>query len=83
MCKWGTYKTVRLCKPKEVSKRTEIPVDACIADIIQALNNMNIETITSCCSHFKGLGEIVLADGRTLLIKDKDWTIKSLELMKI
>lgn len=83
MCEWGTYKTIMLCKPKEFSKRIEIPVDACIADIIQALNNMNIETVASCCGHFKGLGEIVLGDGRTLLIMDKGSGIKSLELMKV
>ena len=83
MCEWGTYKTVKLCKPKEFSKRTEIPIDACISDIVQALNNMNIETTASCCSHFKGLGEITLADGRTLLILNKDSVIKNLELIKV
>lgn len=69
MCEWGTYKTVRLYKAKEFSKRTEIPVDACIADIIQALNNYSIETMTSCCGHFKADGEIALTDGRILIIR--------------
>jgi hypothetical protein len=70
MCKWGTDKIVKLCKPKEVSGRTEIAVDACLADLIQALNNVGIETVTCCCGHGKSDGEIILADGRRLIIKN-------------
>lgn len=70
MCKWGMYKTVKLCKPKEISKRVYIQVDSCLADLIQALNDAQIYTITSCCGHGKGYGEIILEDGRTLTIRN-------------
>lgn len=68
MCKWGTYKEIKLCKAREVSGRFIIPVDSCLADLIQVLNDANIETTTSCCGHGKGDGEIILRDGRILRI---------------
>ena len=67
MCVWGTTKNVTLCVPRP-SGRTEIPVDACIADLVQAINDAGIETVTSCCGHGKGSGEIILRDGRRLEI---------------
>lgn len=70
MCKWGTDKIVRLCKPRPVSGRTEIMVDACLADLVQALNDAGIETQGCCCGHGKGDGDIQLADGRILVIKN-------------
>ena len=69
MCKWGTDKIVKLYKPMHNSKRTEIAVDACLADLVQALNDAGIETIGCCCGHGKGAGDIQLADGRVLTIK--------------
>ena len=60
MCKWGTSQTVRLCSPLEVSGRTEISVDACIADVVQLLNDNGIKTLGSCCGHGKGLAKIEL-----------------------
>ena len=46
------------------SGRTEIPVDACLAPVVQALNDVGIATVASCCGHGKFPGSIVLADGR-------------------
>ncbi len=68
MCKWGTNKKINLYKPMPISKRTQIFVDGCIADLVQALNNFKIETIGCCCGHNKANGEITLADGRQLII---------------
>jgi hypothetical protein len=69
MCEWGTEKAVHLYKPMQISKRKIIMVDSCIADIVQALNNFEIETIGCCCGHNKYDGEITLADGRQIIIK--------------
>jgi len=44
-------KAVKLCKPREHSGRTVVPVDACIANLIQALNDCGFETETCCCGH--------------------------------
>ena len=67
MCKWGTDTEVILCVLRkngmEIAK-----VDLCIAKIIQALNNFNIQTIASCCGHGKRPGRISLADGRELYV---------------
>ncbi|GAG13766.1 unnamed protein product, partial [marine sediment metagenome] len=50
------------------SGREVIKVDSCIAKIVQALNNFNIQTVASCCGHGNRPGNIVLADGRELWI---------------
>jgi len=43
-------------------------VDACIADIVRALNAGGVKTTSCCCGHGNA-GSIMLADGRELLIK--------------
>jgi len=53
MCKWGTDKDVLLMKQKLFSGRIETKVDACIAPLVQMLNNYGIETIACCCGHGK------------------------------
>ncbi|MEK5089065.1 hypothetical protein MKY98_19370 [Paenibacillus sp. FSL M8-0228] len=49
MCKNSTI-TVKLCNPRE-SGRTVVPVDACIAEEIQALNDKGVITLSCCCGH--------------------------------
>lgn len=46
----------------------ECRIDSCIADIVLALNDCGIKTIASCCGHFNRWGNIVLDDGRELII---------------
>ncbi|ALS22135.1 hypothetical protein [Paenibacillus naphthalenovorans] len=55
MCKHGETKIVKLNRPRETSGRTEVPVDECIADEIQWLNDMGVWTLGCCCGH--GTGE--------------------------
>lgn len=62
MCEQGTYESVKI---GEVMLNT---IDACIAPIVQALNDAGIETIASCCGHGKIFGSIVLKDKREILI---------------
>jgi hypothetical protein len=79
MCKWGTYKILKLHKPKEYSKRKFAYIDSCIFPIVKALNKAKIETVSSCCGHNKGLGGIMLKDGRELLIIKNYNTARKLE----
>ena len=44
-------------------------VDACIADLVRALNDGGVTTTSSCCGHGRGDGSILLADGRELVVK--------------
>jgi hypothetical protein len=44
-------------------------VDACIADIVRALNDGGVITTGSCCGHGRSDGSILLADGREIIIK--------------
>jgi len=62
MCQWGKSKKIKLCQPNEISKRTIVDVDYCIADIVQKLNNKKIRTLGCCCGHFKNPGEIIIED---------------------
>jgi hypothetical protein len=43
-------------------------IDACIAPIVQALNDAGIATATSCCGHGQGDGFIMLKNNRLLII---------------
>ncbi len=44
--------------------------DPCLAPLIVALNSSGIKTVASCCGHGKIPGNIALADGRELIIKE-------------
>ncbi|MCY3840384.1 MAG: hypothetical protein OXH09_17345 [Gammaproteobacteria bacterium] len=44
-------------------------IDFCIHRIVAALNAAGIQTVASCCGHGKMKGNIVLEDGRTLIIQ--------------
>lgn len=51
---------------KEHFKR--VPIDKCIAPIVEALQAAGIDMRHSCCGHGRCNGEISLQDGRTLII---------------
>lgn len=58
MCKFGTDRFVRLCTPKPYNDLVKISVnsvkvDACLAPLVQMLNDYDIETIACCCGHGK------------------------------
>jgi hypothetical protein len=77
MCEWGTDVAVRVTVPASLSHtghdRSAIKgIDACIADIVDALNKGGIQTVTSCCGHGRAEGHIVLRDGRTLRIAARE-----------
>lgn len=60
MCEWGNFKRVWIAYPKDISKRTLISVDKCLAPLIQILNKYNIHTVDSCCGHKKTNGNILI-----------------------
>ncbi len=68
MCQWGTNARVTLCKPQQISGRRVVEVDACIAHLVQRLNDAGVETIGACCGHGQENGSIVLRDGRILVL---------------
>lgn len=75
MCEWGTSKNVRVKLPADLSgtgkqKWKDVPIDACIADLVKALQEGGIDMRGSCCGHGKDIGDIHLQDGRILLIAD-------------
>jgi len=73
MCKWGTWKKVRVKIPADLSSTGKekwkiCKIDSCIADIVEALQSAGIDMRVSCCGHGKDLGDIHLQDGRVLVI---------------
>ena len=52
-------------------------IDFCIHQIVAALNAGGVRTIASCCGHGKMKGNIILEDGRVLLIQQKPETMKA------
>ena len=62
--------------PKTLQHQVSMPlsgrvqcIDFCIHQIVAALNAGGIRTVASCCGHQKMKGNIVLEDGRTLIIQ--------------
>ena len=51
-------------------------IDHCIHQIVAALNAGGIRTEASCCGHGKMKGNIILEDGRTLIIQETPKTMK-------
>lgn len=73
MCKHGNHIILKVPIPSNLSHTGKLrwddkPVDSCIAPIVKALNDAGIYTANSCCGHGKENGEIVLHDGRTIII---------------
>ena len=70
-CDWpGGERTLRnqVCMP--LNGRVQC-IDFCIHHIVAALNAGGIKTIGSCCGHGTMKGNIILEDGRVLLIQQK------------
>lgn len=73
MCEWGKCKSVKVKIPADLSHSgkaywAKAHIDECIAPIVRALQNGGIDMRFSCCGHGKGNGEIILQDGRKLII---------------
>jgi hypothetical protein len=73
MCNWGTTRivNVKINAGRSSSGHTQWkdkPIDLCISDIVEALQKSGIDMLGSCCGHGQRPGEIVLADGRTLIV---------------
>ncbi len=74
MCNYGTTTPVAVQIPADLSFTGRMrlavkEVDLCLAPLVAALVNAGIVTRSSCCGHGKGPGEIMLQDGRRLVIE--------------
>ena len=52
-------------------------IDFCIHQIVAALNAGGISTVGSCCGHGEMKGNIILEDGRVLLIQQKPESMRA------
>lgn len=53
-------------------RRAVKDVDACIANIVRALNDGGVMTTSSCCGHGRSDGSVLLADGREIILRSGD-----------
>ena len=54
-------------------------IDWCIHQIVAALNAGGVRTVASCCGHGKMDGNIILEDGRVLIIRKMKADLKAEE----
>lgn len=76
MCDHGDTVILRVPIPANLSHNgkarwAEKAIDRCIAPLVDALNTGGILTANCCCGHGQRPGEIILQDGRTLIITRK------------
>lgn len=77
MCKWGTTVEMEVTIPAHLSHTGEartkvIGVDACIAQLVAALNAGGITTVASCCGHGHLPGNVILADDTWLTLLTRE-----------
>lgn len=75
MCAYGNYTTVAVTVDASLSHEgvtlvKNKPIDECIAPIVAALERAGIHMYGSCCGHGKSDGEILLTDGRVLIVRE-------------
>jgi hypothetical protein len=73
MCEYGDTVVLKLKIPAHLShtgkeRLKDCEIDRCIAPIVKALNDGGVATIACCCGHKRGFGNIVLEDGREILL---------------
>lgn len=56
-------------------------IDFCVADLVAALNAANIRRVASCCGHGKMPADIMLEDGRCLVVVDRTDLEKYLKMV--
>jgi len=74
MCFRGNEIILKVPIPANLSHTGEFrlalkPIDSCIAPIVKALNDAKIYTAGCCCGHGETDGNIILHDGRILIIR--------------
>ena len=60
MCEWNTLKPIYINRGETIR---EIMVDSCIADYVQQMNDLGIETIGCCCGHFRSPSTVLVDKG--------------------
>lgn len=73
MCKWGNTELRYVFIPAHLSHTSKDrwdykKIDACIADLVETLNNAGIYTIQSCCGHGRINGSIQLLNGIDIVL---------------
>lgn len=81
MCEHGTTVDVTVTIPAELShtgqaRKKTCAIDACIAPLVAALEAGGVLMRGSCCGHGVRAGEILLADGRALVVEGNGLSVR-------
>ena len=73
MCKWGTDRKMWLKVSSDLSYNGKerwkfTGIDSCISSLVGKLQKSGVDMRSSCCGHGKGPGNILLQDGRKIII---------------
>lgn len=68
MCDHKNRESAMEIVERDSSGRPTVWCDPCLYSLIKALNIYGIRTVASCCGHGRRPGNIVLEDGRELII---------------
>lgn len=76
MCRWGDNEVVRVKIAADLShteraRWADKAIDCCIAPLVRALQRGGVDMRSSCCGHGRGPGEILLADGTKLVLREE------------
>jgi hypothetical protein len=88
MCTWNDTVDVKVPIPAGLSHTGEFrwdtkPVDRCMAPLVEALNDAGIYTSSSCCGHGQYQGNILLHDGRSLILNTVEETQQYIESQRV
>lgn len=77
MCEWGNTAPLRVLVPADLSWTGQArwdtkDIDRCLLPLVQALNDSGLPTRASCCGHGHRPGNVVLADGRWLIVASEE-----------
>jgi hypothetical protein len=74
VCAHGNTKMVKLNKPRP-SGRKEVPVDECISEKIQKLNDLGVITYGCCCGHGEGKASCLVDISSNDLLVEMNYTL--------
>lgn len=71
MCEWGTHIRLRVPIRSDLAHDgkfswAERQIDACIAPLVERLNESGLLTANACCGHGKMQPEIIMHDGTSV-----------------
>lgn len=79
MCDHKNRETAMTVLRRDADGAPTVWCDPCLAPLVGALNDGGIRTVASCCGHGRRPGNVILADGRELVIAPDHETARQVD----